>query len=129
MLPGFPGALTLGKRIAAMLNTQVGAQEVTYQGLLSGGPHRQRSAPRGCAPGAAWGHRPTLQPRRGAAPQFSPLMQASPPLRPPSSLPCWASCFELLAICRRRCAGLDAPGNKATKNSSQLTSTYFQKRK
>lgn len=46
-----------------------------------------------------------------------------------SAAPLWGSCFQLLAFCWRQYAGLDAPGNKATKNSFQLTSTYFQKRK
>lgn len=85
----------------------------------------------GCAPGSAWGLGPTFQSRSEAASQVSPLLQAAgvPRSLLPDSPPCWASCFELLAICRRQCAGLDAPGNKATKNSSQLTSTYFQERK
>ena len=85
---------------------------------------------RGCAPGSARGLGPHS--RGGAASQGLPTSaggRGAPDSLRPGSPPSWASCFELLAICRRRCAWLDAPGNKATKNSSQLTSTYFQKRK
>lgn len=130
MLPGFLDAGTLGRVISLVLRTQVGTRQVTYQGLLPRGPHRQRSEPRGCAPPGDSGPR--------SSPVAKPLPGLPTPagrrgsLRPspgPSSPPCPESYFELLAVCRRRCAVLHAQGNKATKNSSQLTSTYFQKRK
>lgn len=76
MLPGFPAAATLGRVISAVLRTQVGARRVTYQGLLPRGPHRERSEPRDCAPGSAWGLRPTLQPSSEAAPRVSPRQRA-----------------------------------------------------
>lgn len=43
VLPGFPAAGTVRWGISAVLRTPLGARQVTYRGLLSGGPHRERS--------------------------------------------------------------------------------------
>lgn len=136
MLPGLGASGALPPGMSALRRIQVGARQVPRQGcsrpaaLTADSLSPEAALARGCAPGSAQGLGPHS--RGGAASQGLPTSaggRGAPDSLRPGSPPSWASCFELLAICRRRCAGLDAPGNKATKNSSQLTSTYFQKRK
>lgn len=93
--PRFSGRRNAKARISAVLGTQVGASQVTYQGLLPRGPHRERSEPRGCAPSFAWGLRPILQPRSLRPLPGSPHFRGrNGSLRPPAPLPAWRAALN-----------------------------------